>query len=352
VRSRLNIFSILFYAWTAVAQQMRPSTDGVLCAACHPGEARAQPHTAMAHALESAADCEILRANPQLTFREGVYAFRIVREGDRSLYSVTDGKEIFSVAIAWAFGLGAAGQTYFYQRNGNWYESRVSFYKQLRGLDLTMGAQNYTPKSAEDAAGRLTSTRGAQECFTCHSINGVRDGRLEVDHLTPGVRCERCHGPAGQHLRAVKTGDVKDAGMRQLGKLTTEELSDFCGQCHRTWSQIALNGPHDINNVRFQPYRLTNSRCYDALDRRIGCVACHDPHRDVDRRAAAYDAKCLACHGAAAKPPEVGRPAKVCPTGTRDCINCHMPKYELPGSHNLFTDHQIRVARPGEPYPA
>ncbi|MBZ5595169.1 MAG: hypothetical protein LAP39_23230 [Acidobacteriia bacterium] len=350
MRSLLKVLSIVFYAWMAVAQQTRLSNDGASCVACHPAEARSQPHTAMAQALESTADCEILRANPQLTFRDGVYTFRIVREGDRSLYTVTDGKETLTVPIAWAFGLGSAGQTYVYERNGTWYESRVSFYKQLRGLDLTMGAQDSTLKSVEEAAGRLTSPRGAQECFACHSTNATHEGRLEVNRLTPGVQCERCHGPAGQHVRAVKTGDVKGAAMQPLGKMTTEELSDFCGQCHRTWSHVAANGPHNVNNVRFQPYRLTNSRCYDALDPRIRCVACHDPHRDVERRAASYDAKCLACHGAA-KALAGGRPTKICPTGTADCVHCHMPKYEIPGSHNLFTDHQIRVARPGEPYP-
>jgi hypothetical protein len=28
-----------------------------------------------------------------------------------------------------------------------------------------------------------------------------------------------------------------------------------------------------------------------------------------------------------------------------------MPKIELPGSHAKFTDHQIRVVRPGAGYP-
>lgn len=91
--------------------------------------------------------------------------------------------------------------------------------------------------------------------------------------------------------------------MRPLGRLSTEDMSDFCGQCHRTWSQIAVEGPHNINNVRFQPYRLTNSKCCDTADSRIRCVT------------------------------------------------CHMPKNELPGSHNLFSDHRIRIVRPGEPYP-
>ncbi len=33
------------------------------------------------------------------------------------------------------------------------------------------------------------------------------------------------------------------------------------------------------------------------------------------------------------------------------CAGCHMPKYEIPGSHHEFTDHFIRIAKPGEPYP-
>jgi hypothetical protein len=28
-----------------------------------------------------------------------------------------------------------------------------------------------------------------------------------------------------------------------------------------------------------------------------------------------------------------------------------MPKVELPGAHYKFTDHRIRIARPGDPYP-
>jgi hypothetical protein len=28
-----------------------------------------------------------------------------------------------------------------------------------------------------------------------------------------------------------------------------------------------------------------------------------------------------------------------------------MPKIELPGAHAKFTDHQIRIARAGDPFP-
>ena len=69
--------------------------------------------------------------------------------------------------------------------------------------------------------------------------------------------------------------------MRRLKSLSAEETNEFCGACHRTWGQVAqmrLRGPL---NVRFQPYRITNSKCFDAEDRRIACTACHDPHSQL-----------------------------------------------------------------------
>ena len=133
--------------------------------------------------------------------------------------------------------------------------------------------------------------------------------------------------------------------MRRLGKLSTKELLNFCGQCHRTWEEIASSGTPGVSNVRFQPYRLTNSKCYDSEDARISCIACHDPHREINRKDASYDGKCKACHAG-------GKPAaKACPAAKSDCASCYMPKIEIPGAHHGFTDHQIRVVRANAPYP-
>lgn len=318
-----------------------------VCLQCHRMQAEPQPKTSMAHALESAAECDILKNHPRLTFRNQQYSYTISREQNESVYTVTDGKDSLSVPIAWAFGLGAAGQTYVFERNGNWYESRVSFYKALDGLDLTMGERNAAAKNIGEAAGRQMNVKEAGDCFRCHSTNATPGGTLDVAALSTGVRCERCHAAAEEHVRAVKAGDIKHAAMKKLSAMTTEETSEFCGGCHRTWSDIATNGPRGTLNVRFQPYRLTNSKCYDAADKRISCTACHDPHRNVARAAKFYDSKCGACHGQEKRASGV----KACPRATQNCVSCHMPKIELPGSHFAFTDHQIRIARAGEPYP-
>jgi hypothetical protein len=312
------------------------------CATCHKQQAQTQPATSMGHALELVEDCSILRDHPKLTFQHGRYSYTITRQGNRSIYRVTDGADTITVPIGWAFGLGEAGQTYVFERDGLMYESRVSFYKAIGGLDVTFGAVGSEPKDLAQAAGREMSKQDVQVCFACHSTGAVRGTTVHLDELKPGVLCENCHPAAAHHMERVLAGDAKGAAMPHLAKMTTEETSDFCGRCHRTWGDIAANGPRNIANVRFQPYRLTNSKCYDAADRRIRCTACHDPHLEVVRGAANYDSKCLACHA--------GQPKK-CPVAKQDCASCHMPKIELPGAHRQFTDHQIRIAHANQPYP-
>jgi hypothetical protein len=43
----------------------------------------------MAKGLRSAENCQVLASRPSLTFRNGDYAYEIVRESGRSLYKVT-----------------------------------------------------------------------------------------------------------------------------------------------------------------------------------------------------------------------------------------------------------------------
>lgn len=321
-----------------------PPSQG--CARCHAKQSAAHRATSMARALEPARGGAILRANQTLTFQHGTFRYQIERRGDQSIYTVTDGIQTLSVPIAWAFGLGAAGQTYVYEKDGLFYESRVSYYTDSSGLDLTLGARpDVPPKDVVEAAGRQMTNKDKIECFGCHSAGGVVQSKLRFDSMIPGVQCESCHEGAEKHVAGVQAGDVKAAAMPNLGKLSTEEMSELCGACHRTWAQVAAQGLRGIINVRFQPYRIANSQCYDPEDRRISCIACHDPHAEVDRNPAAYDNVCKSCHAPGAKT------AKVCHTAKAECSSCHMPKYEIPGSHHAFSDHQIRIVRPHETYP-
>src|SRR5882762_2200940 len=332
------------------------------CAKCHAEESASQHLTAMGRALEPAATSEILRAHPRLTFRSGPYAHEIVRRGDQSLYTVTDGVNTISEPILYTFGQGKAGQTYIFRHDGSFYESRLSFYKDIQNLDVTIGYPRDIPPSLEVAAGRRISMDEARNCFSCHSTGAAYGNQLQLDRLVPGVTCEACHGPGADHVAAMEAKQFKDKRIFNPGKMSADELSqEFCGSCHRSAEQVISNKLlRGLITVRFQPYRMFTSRAHDPADMRLTCTACHNPHEDPSTDIASYDPKCFACHQsfASLKSPAVakaevedGRTDKACPVGQRQCISCHMPKVEFPGSHFKFTDHRIRIVREGEPFP-
>lgn len=244
VAGALSVTLSLSFALTSLAQRdttVRDALAGSLaCANCHQREYASQTKTSMAHAMERVSNCTILQQNPVLTFRDGIYSYRIERQMTQSFYTVTDGKDTIHVALEYAFGLGQAGQMYVFERDGKMYESRVSFYRAVNGLDLTMGAQNIQPKNLEEAAGRVMNRRAAEDCFGCHTTSASREDLDRPASLTPGVACEHCHGPASAHVEGFRQG--KPVAMRKLSALNAEELSDLCGQCHRTWAQIAAGG--------------------------------------------------------------------------------------------------------------
>lgn len=335
------------------------------CAECHTKRVSVQERSPMGMAMESVSESKILSAHQQLEFRSGPYTYRISRRGSESIYTVTDGRETITLPIHYAFGQGKAGQTYVFEHNGEFIESRVSFYNEIDGLDLTIGQTPAVPASLSDALGRRLNRTEVLKCFGCHSMGAVKGGELKLENLTHGVRCESCHGPGGEHAAAGRKGLPNKHLIFNPARLSGDELTqEFCAACHRGNEELTLLRSFEINNVRFQPYRLFQSRCYSD-DRRVSCTACHDPHDAAREDAAYYDAKCLACHeagkakaagGNAAEEKAVeGKAAEAkvagCKVGTKDCASCHMPKVEIPGSHFKFSDHFIRVVKPNDRYP-
>jgi hypothetical protein len=331
--------ALLFLPFLATA-----ASGDSACALCHAQQASHFRDTRMAHAAETVQLCVILKNHPDLQFQEGSFHTRIQRDGDRSTITVTRGTETFTVPILLALGQGRAGQTYVFQYDGAMYESRLSFYDSLGALDITIGDIGMTPQTVVEAAGRRLVPAETTICIGCHTNGGVSGSTLHLESAVPGVGCQSCHGQVEKHASAVRAGNVAAAKLPHLADNSAEEIAELCGQCHRTWEQIARLGMHGPNTVRFQPYRLTNSKCYDVEDRRIRCTACHDPHGPVDTNLASYDSKCTACHATALH-------TKVCSVAKANCVTCHMPKVDLPGAHHQFTDHQIRIAKPGAPYP-
>ncbi len=293
----------------------------------------------MARAILLPADQQALITHPHLTFAKNGYSYTVERQGGHSVYTVRGAAGELSLPIQYAFGFHML--TFVFEYQGRFYESMVSYYPRLEGLNITLGDEYLRPRNLVEAMGRETPAPEITACFDCHGAGGVSQGRVTPDTLKPGVECAHCHVGANAHMAAISQGKTAPVPPR-LGQLDAEDTSEFCGQCHRTWEAIVRKREWGEVNVRFAPYRLANSQCF-IDDPRIRCTACHNPHASVERDAAGYDRNCLACH---ATPPR-----KSCPVAKSNCVSCHMPKVRLSGGHAVFTDHQIRIVRPGDPYP-
>ncbi|HMJ21457.1 MAG TPA: multiheme c-type cytochrome, partial [Terriglobales bacterium] len=371
----LSLFSAFAQAQTedaAAFSQFRPRREipGVgfigaeVCAACHTGKAHSQ--TSMARALSVAAESPVLRSHPRMSFRAGPYSYEIASDGEQSLYRVTDGKDTISEPIAYVFGHGNIAQTYVLRHNGKLYEGRVSYYTGIDGLDWTIGDALEPSPSLQEAFGRDISGDEARNCFSCHGTAAVVDDKLELGRLVPGVGCEACHGPGAQHIAAMASGKKGGRYIFNPRALDADTLSqEFCGACHRGADTVGMMPDlGGINNVRFQPYRISLSRGHNSNDRHFACTTCHDPHVELNHAPAGYDARCTECHARGVPRPvpsatqetaprrqTTAPAAKPCPVASEGCVTCHMPKVELPSAHFKFTDHRIRIARPGQPYP-
>jgi len=329
------------------------------CQSCHAAKVASQAETPMARAVSHADDAKVLHTHPDLTFSIGVYRYLIKSDGRHSLYSVTDGTETLSSPLMWAFGTPRVGQSYLFKReDGHFYEARVTYFESLKNLGFTPTRALDSPKDVEEAMDRPVGSTEVSHCFGCHTTASTIGDKFDEENLILGVTCEACHGPGAKHVAAMKTlmkGNLNASQQSDIfnsAHLTPIDSVEFCGACHGTWWDVKNSGAKGVATARSAPYRLVTSKCWGKGDARLTCIACHDPHEQLQTNSAAYDHACLKCHAAApGAMPTAAHPGKACPVATKNCTSCHMQKVYVPEMHSDFTDHRIRIARAGEPFP-
>jgi tetratricopeptide (TPR) repeat protein len=233
---------------------------------------------------------------------------------------------------------------------------RLSYYQGTggSGWDRTK-AQEAQPSRIEDYLGKpFNSADELNECLICHTTV-ARSAREQIgpeaaDHA---IGCEGCHGPGGLHLAAVAARLSDPAIVNPLSK-DGASLIKSCGHCHSQHLQEMPSSKTDPVWARFPASTMPESRCYTESGGALGCVICHDPHRNAETSPSYYVQKCLLCHATSALERDKNRAGNerpfrsVCPlNGSGECIGCHMPKVPYAGLHTTFTDHYIRVPRSG-----
>jgi tetratricopeptide (TPR) repeat protein len=263
-----------------------------------------------------------------------------------------DGKQL----LLYYLGSGRRGRTWFYQREGYWYEIPINWYAKKHVWDMTPNFLN-----TREMPFTLPVDPG---CLHCHASNVQESLPDARNHFAGppfprgGITCESCHGDPSQHLASHGNGPILNPA-----KLDPVRRDSVCLECHlegevavvKLGRKIAAFQPGDNlfdDAVYFEDGRkagpggratsqwesLLESACKRASGDRLTCTTCHDPHASVaaDDRVSYYRSRCLACHTGLASGHHQENP---------DCTSCHMPREETEDiAHEQVTDHRIQVA--------
>ena len=321
------------------------------CGGCHSKIFTTYAKTAMAHASGPSSENPIVGS---FFHRQSGVAYR-VSQNEGKLWLEFNRQEAPKLAgkRQLLYYIGSArlkGRTYLYEVDGFLFESPINWYAQQRLWDMT---PNY--QYVREAPLNLPAF---PECLNCHA-SGMHPPESGTSNRYPqppfahgGVTCERCHGPAADHVASGKE-------MLKLERLPASRRDAICMQCHLE-GDVTIERLHrlaylfkpgdDLSDfVRYfvfankqgtravsQFEALAKSGCKRASGDNMRCTTCHDPHSSPDeaKKLEYYRSKCIACHGPAfAQKHHPENP---------NCIECHMPALSAKDiSHTQVTDHRI-----------
>jgi len=252
--------------------------------------------------------------------------------------------------VAYALGSGNHATSYLIQVRDHLFQSPVCYFTARGTYDLCPG---YDQTAEPD----FTRPVG-EECVLCHSgqpqhVSGTANQYGQPVFLEDAISCERCHGPAQNHLKHPGPGSIVNPA-----KLPPAARDSICEQCHLVGiTQRILNPGNNFSD--FHPGRqledvftvytragarglkvishveqLALSACARGSQGKMWCGTCHDPHPQAPPTSRFYNHICQTCHE--------GQLTKSHPSAA-DCVSCHMARRPAQdGGHIVLTDHRIR----------
>ncbi|MEN9570118.1 MAG: hypothetical protein RL172_1349 [Bacteroidota bacterium] len=241
-------------------------------------------------------------------------------------------------------GSGRHGQTFLY-----WHQNYIF------QLPLTyFSATNEWTNSPGYSAGKVQFNRPVTaRCLECHSTyfkeetsSNARADQFSKNDLILGIQCEKCHGPAVNHVAYHQQypADTVPAHIARSTMFNRTQQLDMCRYCHGGrlskikpsfsytagaslfdyFSKDSANAQTAEPDVHGNQYGLlAASQCF--IKSNITCGSCHSPHANQHNNTQWFVAKCNGCHTA---PQSTCKLAGKQPAAflANNCIDCHMPK--------------------------
>ncbi len=373
----------------AAVETLAPNeyVDSATCATCHTDIARSYSNTGMARSFYPPDTASV--PNPKAYFHPA----------SRTWYQIV-AKDGGWFQRWWQIGFKgqeeSAGESKIDFVMGSSNHVRTYLHRTERGTLTMLPLAWYAEKGGSwalnpgfDVSDPPIGRKVGYDCMFCHNAypsvpSGHEDARSEPVYsaqLPQGIDCQRCHGPGGNHLKAVTQPGAKLADIRSAilnpSRLGKERGMEVCMQCHLETTSFPLpnairrfdRGPFSYRageplsafqlsfdhapgagrEAKFEivnsVYRLRQSKCFLESKGELGCTTCHDPH-DIQHGQAGvdgYNKKCVQCH-------QPGKIAVQAHPSDSNCVGCHMPKRRAEDViHVVMTDHLIQRRAPANP---
>ncbi|HEY2581360.1 MAG TPA: multiheme c-type cytochrome [Mucilaginibacter sp.] len=245
---------------------------------------------------------------------------------------------------------GIKGESYLYWKGNGLYQLPVSYFSKKNQWLISPG---YAPGQVD--FNRIIKMR----CLECHASN-INDAPGETQALNGpeqflksslvySIDCERCHGPAAQHVDfQTKNPQEKTAHfIMTYASLPRNRKLDMCAVCHSgnksemirstfyfvpgdtlakfklpSFYRTVSDSSHlDVHGNQLQ--LLQSSKCF--IKSKMDCATCHDIHQNQRGNTALFTQKCLTCHSTVnhnyCKMANTLNGALI----KSNCIQCHMP---------------------------
>ncbi len=257
-------------------------------------------------------------------------------------------------------GSGRGGFAFLIEREGELYQSPISWYAQRKTWGLSPGYERQNVHFDRPING---------SCLYCHA-NRARLVEHTVNRYEPPIfegftiGCERCHGPGEDHIAAPWPEGDRDLTIVNPARLKPALRDAVCEQCHLSgkrrvprlarsdddfrpglpfhefWAVFEPETTDSSSRFVGQVEQIRESRCAKESSGAMWCGSCHDPHvvpAPADK-ARYYRERCLTCHAEhGCKLDTLARQSR-----SNDCVACHMPRQSIVDViHAATTNHRI-----------
>jgi cytochrome c554/c'-like protein len=247
--------------------------------------------------------------------------------------------ESFDIVI----GSGRKGQSYLYWDSNRLFQLPITYYTPLDRWCNSPGYPDNFAYFNKHVHGR---------CIECHGTYASVEEKEGVgtefvrSSIIYGIDCERCHGPAADHVAYHSSHPGERTGKYIINArlMSRQQRLDACALCHAGFREalkpaFSFAVGDTLDNYSAPDYStdslpsldvhgnqygmLTSSKCF-RMSAQMDCSSCHNVHRNEVNSPQLFSQRCMNCHQESTHN-DCSLPAVRKQALYNNCIDCHMP---------------------------